>query len=91
MSIYVFDIDGTISDAGKKVHPNISDRLLLLSECHQVIFASARPVRDMLPMISEELHSSVFIGCNGGMAWKEGRTLVSHVLNMIVYLVLLMY
>ncbi|EAW7861223.1 HAD hydrolase family protein [Salmonella enterica] len=81
MSIYVFDIDGTISSAGKKVHPTICRRLSELTENNQVIFASARPVRDMLPMVSDELHSSVFIGCNGGMAWKNGQTVLSHVFD----------
>ncbi|EGT3611660.1 hydrolase [Morganella morganii] len=81
MSIYVFDIDGTISDAGEMVHPAICSKLFGLTENNQVIFASARPVRDMLPMLSEELHSSVFIGCNGGMAWKNGQVVLSHVLE----------
>lgn len=79
MSIYVFDIDGTISTAGKKVHPTICSKLFELSENNQVIFASARPVRDMLPMLSGGLHSSMFIGCNGGMAWRNGQTVLSHV------------
>lgn len=79
MSIYVFDIDGTISTAGKKVHPDICSKLFELTANNQIIFASARPVRDMLPMLSDELHSSVFIGCNGSMAWKNGKIILSHV------------
>lgn len=79
MNIYVFDIDGTISTEGKKVHPTICRKLFELAESNQIIFASARPVRDMLPMLSDELHSSLFIGCNGGMAWKNGQTVLSHV------------
>lgn len=81
MSIYVFDIDGTISNAGQKVHPAICNKIFGLTENNQIIFASARPVRDMLPMLSDELHSSVFIGCNGGMAWKDGRIILSYVLK----------
>lgn len=81
MSIYVFDIDGTISNAGKKVNSTICNKLCQLTENNQVIFASARPVRDMLPMLTDELHSSVFIGCNGGMAWKNGRVILNHVLE----------
>ncbi|MDF7676037.1 HAD hydrolase family protein [Neisseriaceae bacterium ESL0693] len=79
MSIYVFDIDGTLSNAGKKVHPAIDRKLVELTGNNQVIFASARPVRDMLPMVSDKLHSSVFIGCNGGMAWENGQIVLSHV------------
>lgn len=81
MSIYVFDIDGTISKNGLRVHQVICDRISALAKTNQVIFASARPVRDMLPMLSEELHSSVLIGCNGGMAWEKGSIILSHTLN----------
>ena len=81
MSIYVFDIDGTISKGGLKVHPTICNRLAMLAENNQLFFASARPVRDMLPMLSENLHSATFIGCNGGMAWKNGKIIHSHTLK----------
>lgn len=81
MSIYVFDIDGTISRGGQKVHPVICNRLMPLAENNQLIFASARPVRDMLPMLSKNLHSSVFIGCNGGIVWKNGRVILSYTLK----------
>ncbi|CAI1125170.1 HAD hydrolase family protein [Serratia ficaria] len=82
MSIYVFDIDGTISKEGKRVCPAICNRLVALAENNQLIFASARPVRDMLPMLSKKLHSSFFIGCNGGMAWKNGRVVLSYALEI---------
>jgi len=78
MTTYVFDIDGTISKNGLKVHPVICNRISELAEKSKVIFASARPVRDMLPMVSEALHSSIFIGCNGGMVWKSGKIILSH-------------
>lgn len=82
MNTYVFDIDGTISTGGKKVHPVICQKLSELSENNNIIFASARPVRDMLPMISDDLRSSsLFIGCNGGMAWRGGEIVLSYVLE----------
>lgn len=81
MHTYVFDIDGTLSHDGKKVNDTLCRRISRLSLHHPVIFASARPIRDMLPMLSDELHSSLFIGCNGGMAWKEGQTLFSALLE----------
>ncbi|WP_380184016.1 HAD hydrolase family protein [Kalamiella sp. sgz302252] len=80
MSIYVFDIDGTISKGGLKVHPAICHRLASLAKNNQLFFASARPVRDMLPMLSEDLHSATFIGCNGGMTWRDGEIIHSHTL-----------
>lgn len=78
MSIYAFDIDGTISKEGKRVHPIICNKLAELAQNNKLIFASARPIRDMLPMLPENLHSSVLIGCNGGMAWESGRVIISH-------------
>lgn len=81
MSVYVFDIDGTISKNGLKVHPAICNRLAALAESHQLFFASARPVRDMLPMLAEELHSATFIGCNGGIAWRNGKIIHSQTLK----------
>jgi Predicted hydrolases of the HAD superfamily len=35
----------------------------------------------MLPMISEELHTATFIGCNGGMAYQGGVIKTSHTLR----------
>lgn len=81
MHTYVFDIDGTLSHDGKKVNDTLCRRISRLSHHHPVIFASARPIRDMLPMLSDDLHSSLLIGCNGGMAWKEGQTLFSALLE----------
>lgn len=81
MGIYVFDIDGTISKGGLKVEAELCQSLARLQQQHQLIFASARPVRDMLPMLSDELHTATFIGCNGGMAYQAGEIKTSHTLN----------
>ena len=82
MNNYIFDIDGTISQGGKKVERDICQAIKTLAQYHQIFFASARPVRDMLPMIDESLHTqATFIGCNGGMAYKNGEFLFSHTIE----------
>nr|WP_314740051.1 HAD-IIB family hydrolase [uncultured Haemophilus sp.] len=70
---FVFDIDGTISQNGLPVSAEIAHQLERLAQTHQVIFTSARPIRDMLPMLPQSLHqSAIFMGCNGGMAYQNG-------------------
>lgn len=72
MTTYVFDIDGTISQYGKKVSVGICENIYALSKKHTILFASARPVRDILPMLDPKLHNkNIFIGCNGGMAYCD--------------------
>lgn len=76
MGVYVFDIDGTISQNGLPVSENIISSIEMLSEKNNIIFASARPVRDMLPLIKDTLHQkAIFIGCNGGMAFRQNKML----------------
>lgn len=54
---FVFDLDGTICFKGKPVSDKILDSLAELTKNdHQVIFASAKPIRDMLPVIREDFH-----------------------------------
>ncbi len=69
---FVFDIDGTICNNGRYIDPNIEKAILELSKTRNVIFASARPIRDMLPLIDSSLHKSLLIGCNGGIHYKDG-------------------
>ncbi|MGE6663864.1 HAD-IIB family hydrolase [Paenibacillus xylanexedens] len=71
---FVFDLDGTICFKGQP----ISDRLVqsidrLLERGHEVIFASARPIRDMLPVVNEKFHNYYLIGGNGSLVSKEGE------------------
>jgi len=73
MKTYIFDIDGTISKNGKPIDPDISQSLENLSQDNKVIFASARPVRDILPLLPKQFHTSTIVGCNGGMIWEDYR------------------
>ncbi|WP_434431936.1 HAD-IIB family hydrolase [Lactiplantibacillus paraplantarum] len=64
---YVFDIDGTLSFDGETIAPPILAAIRSLQQCgHQVIFASARPIRDLLPMIPG-FEDGLLIGANGAL------------------------
>ncbi len=71
---FVFDLDGTICFKGQPV----SEKLLiafekLVKQGHEVIFASARPVRDLLPVLHERFHEYPMIGGNGSMVAINGE------------------
>ncbi|WP_256762220.1 HAD-IIB family hydrolase [Cohnella sp. WQ 127256] len=70
---FVFDLDGTICFQGKP----ISDRLVqsiekLIEAGHEVVFASARPIRDMLPVLDKKFHDFCLIGGNGSLVSAKG-------------------
>lgn len=81
MKKFVFDIDGTIAFNGRPVAQEICLEIEKISEVAEVIFASARPIRDILPMISERLKSCTLIGCNGAMAYREGEWLKKDIID----------
>jgi HAD superfamily hydrolase (TIGR01484 family) len=71
---FVFDLDGTICFRGKPVSEPIRTSLLdLIRERHEVIFASARPIRDMLPVLDERFHRCTLIGGNGSLISINGK------------------
>lgn len=75
---FVFDLDGTICFKGKPV----SDKLLnglegLERQGHEVIFASARPIRDLLPVLHPRFHRHPMVGGNGSMAAQDGSVIAA--------------
>lgn len=78
MRTYIFDLDGTIVTNGKVIHDVIANKISSLADKYTVIFASARPIRDMLPLIPENLRNCLMVGCNGGMAWEKNAFVFSH-------------
>lgn len=73
---FVFDLDGTICFKGKPISTRIVQCLLeLKSDGHEVIFASARPIRDMLPVLDTQLHSFPLIGGNGSLLYHQGKVI----------------
>lgn len=64
---YIFDIDGTLSFDGVQIDPIITAAIeKLIAANNKVIFASARPIRDLLPMIPN-FSDHKLIGANGAM------------------------
>lgn len=65
---FVFDLDGTICFKGVPISKRIIHALRKMEERgHQIIFASARPIRDMLPVIDSYFHKNILIGGNGSL------------------------
>jgi len=55
---FVFDLDGTICFKGQPGSDTILKSLEKLeTQGHQVIFASVRPIRDLLPVLDKRFHS----------------------------------
>ncbi len=66
--IFVFDLDGTICFDGKQIPLDIQHALeQLMQKDHQLIFASARPIRDLLPLLNPKLQQAMLIGGNGAI------------------------
>lgn len=71
---FVFDLDGTICFNGAPLSESIVNALdLCKSMGHEVIFASARPIRDILPILPEYMHTYPMVGGNGTFVAKEGK------------------
>lgn len=64
--IYVFDIDGTICFNGKNINSTLIKKIKALEESNEVLFASARPIRDLLPVV-KAFESNTLIGGNGSI------------------------
>ncbi|MDU8924152.1 HAD-IIB family hydrolase [Pasteurellaceae bacterium LIM206] len=69
--IFVFDLDGTICFDGVRIPAVIKTALLRLQQKHQLIFASARPIRDLLPRLDDRLNTAILIGGNGSITRAE--------------------
>ncbi len=90
--IFVFDLDGTICFNGAPLDKKIVSALhTVIDHGHEVIFASARPIRDMLPVIPKAFQTCRMIGSNGAFTYVDGlievEFLHSSVQSQIVELV----
>ncbi|MGL4819143.1 MAG: HAD-IIB family hydrolase [Bacilli bacterium] len=71
---FVFDLDGTICFKGARIAPKIEAAIAkLTAQGHHVIFASARPIRDMLPVLPPTFHNYTLIGGNGSLISQGGN------------------
>ncbi len=70
----VFDIDGTLCFDGRTIDGSI---LSALDACeragHHLVFASARPVRDLLPVLGGAFSGATLIGGNGSLVSVGGQ------------------
>jgi HAD superfamily hydrolase (TIGR01484 family) len=70
----IFDIDGTISENGQPVSKEIESLIeIILSKGINVILATARPLRDTLPLLPKKYHELPIIGCNGAMISRYAK------------------
>lgn len=70
----IFDIDGTITENGQPISKEIESLIeTILSKGINVILATARPLRDTLPLLSKKHHELPIIGCNGAMISRYAK------------------
>ena len=74
MKTIVFDIDGTICFNGQTIPEPIIQALdHIIFKGANVIFASARPIRDLLPVLPQRFHHHYsLIGGNGSLIQQQG-------------------
>ncbi|GHP13367.1 Cof-type HAD-IIB family hydrolase [Lentilactobacillus fungorum] len=73
---FVFDVDGTISFDGRSIDSKIIEKIQALTTNRQdIIFASARPIRDLLPIING-FSAGPLIGGNGSIISVNGQVQV---------------
>lgn len=70
----MLDIDWTICFDGRQIDCKITDQLFSLHNIrHKIIYASARPIRDLLPVLPNKFHKFALIGGNGSIISINGR------------------
>ena len=73
---FVFDLDGTICFKGQPLSEGITRALeACIENGHEIIFASARPIRDLLPVLPETMRQFPMVGGNGAFVARNGETL----------------
>lgn len=70
----VFDLDGTICFKGKPLSEEMVQVLdTLVGKGNEIIFASARPIRDLLPVLPPHMQQFPMIGGNGAFVATGGE------------------
>lgn len=71
MTTFVFDLDGTICFKGQPLQSDILAAFEQLEvDGHDIIFASARPIRDMYPVLPKRYWQHKMIGGNGAFIFN---------------------
>ncbi|CAM2759009.1 HAD-IIB family hydrolase [Fructilactobacillus fructivorans] len=71
--LYVFDVDGTLSFNGVEIDSEIVNAIKQLARHNEIIFASARPIRDLIPIVPT-FKDKTLIGANGALVSRNGHT-----------------
>ncbi|RUT47432.1 HAD family phosphatase [Paenibacillus anaericanus] len=70
----VFDLDGTICFKGKPLSEDMVQVLdSLVGQGHEIVFASARPIRDLLPILPAHMQQFPMTGGNGAFVATGGE------------------
>ncbi|RJE86995.1 HAD family phosphatase [Paenibacillus sp. 1011MAR3C5] len=78
MKKIVFDLDGTICFSGKPLSPAMIQALATLEGIgFDLIFASARPIRDLLPILPVHMHHYPMVGGNGAFVALGGEIITT--------------
>lgn len=80
----VFDVDGTICFNGQYIEEALATQIKELQQCHNIIFASARPIRDLLPVV-KEFNSQLLIGGNGSIVQHKDEIEVVGLINKHIF------
>lgn len=89
LNTFVFDIDGTICFDGQTIDDVIAESInFLVEKNHRVIFASARPIRDLIPVVSS-FEGIELIGANGAMIMVNNKVEVVEEINDLDFKMLL--
>ncbi|UEX89653.1 HAD-IIB family hydrolase [Staphylococcus ratti] len=81
---FVFDVDGTICFNGQFIEPELVNEIKRIEKQNEVIFASARPIRDLLPVV-RNFEYNFLIGGNGSIISREGEIEVIKAIPGVVY------
>lgn len=68
----VVDVDGTVCFDGHTIADDIVEALREVRAASRLVIASARPIRDLLPVLPADLHSVDLIGGNGAFRRPAG-------------------
>lgn len=64
--IFVMDVDGTICFNGRSIERCLLNEIERIGKKHELIFASARPIRDLVPVV-KEFENNILIGGDGSI------------------------
>lgn len=81
---FVFDVDGTICFNGQFIEPELVNEIKRIEKQNEVIFASARPIRDLLPVV-RNFEYNFLIGGNGSIISREGEIEVIKAIPGVAY------